>query len=182
MWGWLNSNANAIEAIIAVLSVRVTAILVVITVRYVRLTQTLADVALRQLQAQAEALKARRRELQASANLLLQAPQSHAELSQRRRATEMIQSRIRWDDFDFSRFRELAARKIVHGKPHRSGRRGSALRRPADQHDEGGPADACFLLDYLIQRRDRSPPIRPPTSRRRLGGPRTWLHVGLLYS
>jgi hypothetical protein len=110
MWTWLNANANAIEAISAVLSVGVTAILVVITIRYVRLTQTLADAALTQSLAQVEASKARRRELQASVNFLWRALQSLPSSARREQHPEQfMRDSIRWDDFDFGRFRTLAA-------------------------------------------------------------------------
>jgi len=111
MWPSLNANANAIEAISAGLTVAVTAVLVVMTARYVRLTKALVDVALAQLQAQHEALKARRRELQASVNFLSLAMASLPNSEATHRMAEMLRlgRPIRWDDFDFGRFRTLAA-------------------------------------------------------------------------
>jgi hypothetical protein len=105
---WLSHNAGAIAALTAIATAIATITLAVITWRYVRLTKTLADAANAQILAQADAKQTKRRALATYIAVLRNAlgtipsgnvPNVH----------ERIRNSTDWKDFDFGRFRVLAA-------------------------------------------------------------------------
>jgi len=97
---WFDCHASAVQAISA---------LVAITGRYASLTKKLVKTAAAQLQTIVDAQKMRRRELRTSVEILMLGLASLPVSSQRPQADRMIRESIGWNDFDFGRFRMLAA-------------------------------------------------------------------------
>lgn len=106
---WLDCHASAIQAVTAIVTALATIVLVAVTARYVRLTGKLVDTAAAQLRALAEAQRTRRQELRSSMERLMLALASLPISFQRQQADQMIRDSGSWNDFDFGRFRTLAA-------------------------------------------------------------------------